>query len=217
MTNQGLLSLGEMILNQQTEITLPDSQILKNICKIYALATRMDLTVELLRQDWTLSWTTLFTRIITCQTLPFKPQKWAYTCLNRLMGLYGFARRRDKKYTTFSKFLVTSLAPSILECYLREIQNQMNGRQVLERIKQLQLVFLEFCCRSKPLFKLLNPHLEILFLKVVVPELVFKKDDEELWEDQELYVQRKNDPPVEQFRSAESAAQDLLEAFVRLR
>ena len=201
-------------------------QILKNIAKTYASSTRMDMAVEMLAMDWIVPWASCFIRIVELTepannpntAIFWKLKKWSYTSLNSMMGRYALARKRDKKFTIFSKTFIQNFAPKILSTYLTQIQHQLQGQKVSPRVAQCQLVFLEYICRTKSTFTHLEPHLEVIVRQVILPLLYFSKDDQELWQDDQVeYVHKKIDPPLEDFKSPQTAAEDLMEAFVRHR
>ncbi len=122
----------------------------------------MDLAKELQSEHVLIPWVTLFMAIVdwrwisgTSIALPQDPaerekhmwwkcKKWAYACLNCLMGRYAKARNKDKKYSAFSKLFLAQFSPRILQQYFSQISLEIQGDWCSPRVKQTQLNYLEF-------------------------------------------------------------------------
>ena len=62
----------------------------------------------------------------------------------------------------------------------------------------------------------MKPHLEPLIVQFIFPLLCFSDSDQELWdEDPVEFIHKKIDPPMDDYRSPVTAAEELLRAIIR--
>ncbi|KAJ3320443.1 hypothetical protein HDV06_005266 [Boothiomyces sp. JEL0866] len=212
-----LLSIGQKL----EQIDNPESLLmLKTIVKTYNCSIRMDLSPVLQSMDSLVPWCTLFMNIVQKKSgetdekhVFWKLKKWAFSCLNTLMGKYG-RRKGDKKYVQFSKLFVEHFVPKILTVYFQQFeQNSFSSPRTI----QLQLSFIGHCIGLKPIWPMILEKLELL-VKFIFPLLCFTEQDQELWdEDPVEYIHKKVDPPIDDFRSPVTAAEELLVSLVKSR
>ena len=222
--------LGIAVRLEKNHESIESLFLLKCIVKIFNYATRMDLAKDIMEPKNLVAWSSLFTSIVEWKSaisLPsdederekhiyWKCKKWSYRNLNSLMGRYAIARKKDKKYSAFSKLFLKEFAPKLLGVYLQQINYHIQGQWCSSRAKQSQFCFLEYCIKPASTWPILLQHLEPIVLQFIFPQLCFSEADRELWEDDPVeFVQKKVDPPMEDFKSPVNAAGDLLEAFVR--
>jgi hypothetical protein len=209
--------------------------MLKTIMKTYSCSIRMEMPKSLQQSESIVRWATLFLSIVNRNWTPevielpmddnerekhmyWKCKKWAFGCLNSIMGRYARARRKDKNYAAFSKLFMDQFVPKILDSYLIQISNYTNGTWTSKRVQQALLTFLEHCVKPKSTWTVLSTHLEPIITKFVFPLLSFTDADEELWnEDPVEYIHKKVDPPIDDFRSPVTAAHELLVVIAETR
>jgi importin-7 len=202
--------------------------VLKTILKTFNYAIRMELINSLQQMDSIVAWGSLFLTVINHKwsldviELPANPlerekhmywkcKKWAYGCMNTLMGRYARARRKDKNYAAFSKVFLEQFVPRTLDAYMIQISNITNGEWVSKRVQQCLLTFLEHCVKPKQPWQVVRNHLEPIVVKFIFPLLSYSDEDEELWnEDPVEYIHKKVDPPIDDFKSPITAAHELL-------
>jgi hypothetical protein len=101
---------------------------------------------------------------------------------------------------------------------MQQIESNVKGEWISDRVKQFLFSFLEYCIKPSNTWNILQNHLEALVLHFIFPQLSFSKTDFELWEEDPVeYVQKKIDPPIEDFKSPVTAAADFLAALVKNR
>ncbi|KAJ2991496.1 hypothetical protein HDV02_003755 [Globomyces sp. JEL0801] len=207
--------------------------MLKTILKIYSCSIRMELSNALQSPDSLIPWGTLFLAVVSRQVpdgtfnfpndaderakhIWWKCKKWAYSCLNNLMGRYGRGGKTNKRYAGFSKLFLNQFAPKIFEVFYQQLELTMTGVWMSPRVTQLSLTFLEHCIKPKSTWGLFQARLDTIIANFIFPQLCFSESDLELWnEDPVEYIHKKIDPTIDDFRSPVTAATELLGTLVR--
>jgi hypothetical protein len=145
----------------------------------------------------------------------WKAKKWAFQSLYHLYSRYARSLKKDKRYINFSKVFMEHFVPNIVETYLKQLQSLISGVWVTNRVKQQIAMFLEECIKPKQAWLLVKPHLETIVTHFIFPILCFTEADQELWDmDPVEFIHKKIDPPLDDFRSPVTGAEELLSTIV---
>ncbi|KAL2872424.1 armadillo-type protein [Aspergillus lucknowensis] len=204
-----LLSIGSKLVDEES---LEAAEMLRIVVKSYKHAIYFELSPHLQSHQVTVSWCTLFLRIIAKQPPAnsmmeskeerelnhwWKCKKWAYANLNRLFIRYGnpttVTKSSTPDYTQFAKAFISTFAPEILKGYLQEIDKYVSKGQWLSNpALSYTLIFFEECVKPKSMWDHLKPHMENLIAHFVFPILCQTDEDIELFQtDPSEYLHRK--------------------------
>lgn len=187
----------------------------KALLKIYNSTIRLNLSDY--HKSSIHEWVSLFTKIIQLETasvdeksVEWKAKKWAHNCISTLFRYTG-----RKNCSDFSTVYLTSCVPALMPVYFDQISRFVQGQYLSERSKQLTCAFLELCIKPKPTWPILQQHLEQVITHFIYPLLCFTEDDQDLWDSNPVeYIHKKIDPPMDDFRSPVTAAEELLTTLV---
>lgn len=193
---------------------------------------RLELAKSLQNSQTLLGWATVFVQIIEKPILDtfeglssdpeerekhpwWKAKKWAFQSLYHLYSRYAWSLKKDKRYTAFAKMFMEYFAPNIVQTYIKQVQLFTTGTWMSNRAKQQLAMFLEECIKPKATWLMIKPHLEIIIIHFIFPILCFTEADQELWDtDPVEFIHKKIDPPIDDYRSPVTGAEELLTAIV---
>jgi hypothetical protein len=207
--------------------------MLRLVLKIYFRSIQISLSKCQRESASTEAWIGLFLRTIDkeipLESLPedeaererhpwWKAKKWAYANLNKLFCKYGDPHADDsKKNIQWAKAFESSIAPEILNAYLKQMEAMIGGKWMSPRCQHSIATFLNEAVQHKKTWLALKPHIESIVGYFIFPLQCFKEKDQELWdEDPVEYIRKKNDP-LEDFKSPVFASSSLLLTLARSR
>jgi hypothetical protein len=228
----GVLNVGNTLIDEDDSLA---GEMLREVLKIYKMATYHELPVALQQSNSVVAWGSLFLRVIKKQ-LPqevlskdedereehpwVKCKKWAFANLCRLLSRYGVITELSEKavkYKEFSKMFLHSFVPEIIKAYFEQIQLWVEKRIWLGKACLFHILgFLEECIQVKSTWLLLKPHIEVIVAHVVFPLLCPTDNDLQLFEDDpEEYIHKRID--VYEESTPDIAATNFLLTLLRKR
>jgi hypothetical protein len=203
-----------------------DPELLHLIFKMFSLSIRKDMDTYHLNQQNLIAWCTVFINTIQMKhtindpdperSHYWKAKKWAYSCLNTLFIKYARHRKNEAKFAAFSKFFMNNIAENLTQIYITELKSACHGQWTSNRVKQKLATYLENAVKPNQTWPLISQNMDLIVLQFIYPIFCFSENDAELWQDDPVeYIHKKLDPPMDDFRNPNSAAEDLLGALVR--
>ncbi|KAI9016788.1 armadillo-type protein [Hyaloraphidium curvatum] len=225
-----LEKIGSKLLEEESRDA---HEMLKLVIKTYFQSIQAELSKTQQDRSWLVSWGNLFIKTILlpppASAMPedlderekaplWKAKKWAYRCLNRLFSRYGnpTLENTKKKYGAFAKNFVENFAPLILRTYMSQTASLVSGQIWLSKWAMHSIAtFYADSVKLKSTWKLMKPEVPSIIAYFIFPMLCFSSEDAELWEDNPVEFVRKKLDPMEDFKSPEHAAANLLVTLVR--
>lgn len=152
----------------------------------------------------------------------WKMKKWAMHIQNKVLSRYGNPKldtySASEGNKEFSKRYMAGVCTAVVEMYLLQIQNDIQGTIKLPgRHFCLVCDHLEATFRDKHTWAMVGPHIEAILRGFIFPRTCTSEEDDELWEDDPCeYVRCKLDP-FNDYYSASSSALNLLVDLIRQR
>lgn len=233
MAFPGVLNVGMSLVNEDSHTA---GEMMRDIMKIYKMATYIEMPVSLRQTDSVTGWFALFLSVIK---KPFpkevldldiegreqhpwvKTKKWASWNVSRIFSRYVNGTRlasKGQEYAEFSRVFGEKFTPEILETYFAELTVWIEGNSWMAPETQYNIIsFLEECAKVKESWKLLKPHAETVISHVIFPLLCPTDQDLELFEDEpEQYIHKQIDV-FEESNTPDIAATSFLMTVMRLR
>lgn len=239
MTFAGVLNIGNQLVeqtNSDKESSDAAGEMLRNVMKIYKMATYHILPDQLQQYDSIVGWGTLFLRVVKMNfpqsvldldewERPQEPwvkcKKWAYANLFRLLFRYANSETqndKDSKYYQFANLYINHFVPEILKSYFEQIQAWVEKKVYISGACMYNMLsFFDRCVTNKSTWEMIKPHIDTLVSHVIFPLLIPTDDDlDMIEEDPEEYIHRRIDF-FEETPTADVAATNFLLTLVRKR
>ncbi|KAL8140216.1 hypothetical protein V2J09_006237 [Rumex salicifolius] len=208
----------------------PDvADLITLICKIFWSSIYLEIPRQLYDPNVFNAWMVLFLNVLE-KPVPeghtvdpdlrkpsgwWKVKKWIVQILNRLYSRFGDVRLQNPESKLFAQAFQKNYSGKILECHLSLLNVIRVGGYLPDRVTNLILQYLSNSVTKATMYKLLQPHLDVLLFEVIFPLMCFNNNDQNLWdEDPHEYV-RKGYDIIEDLYSPRTASLDFLSELVR--
>lgn len=228
----GVLAVGNSLVGEESAAA---GDMLRDVLKVYKMATYHQLPVGLRTREAVAGWGALMLRA-AAKPLPKEVQgldpderemhpwakchKWSTANLLRLFQRYASSSAnlsdKNSQYAEFRTLFVDEFVPEIIRVYFERIQQWAQGAVWLAPAMLYNVLgFLEICINSKQTWSLLKPHYETLVSHVVFPLLCPTDEDLELFEDEPTEYIHKRIDIYEESPTPDMAATNFLLTLVR--
>ncbi|KAI5955332.1 NMD5 [Candida jiufengensis] len=187
-----ILNIGKGIISnvdQGTEITEIQAEIIKLILKSYKYVTYFDLPEPLRSKDQVFQWGEFHASIINIKPPSYvlndslseqeksfyqisKCYKWAIANILRLFIRYASSNTLSKKvsYKEFHQLFISEFIPHFIQQFLTIIEEYCHGKRWLCITSLYQLLeFLSHCIVEKPTWTIIKPYFETITTHLVYP------------------------------------------------
>ena len=194
----------------------------KAICKTYWSATYIDVGPSLAEegtfQEWMLAFHAIITSKVPTEGMPtadktelkhwpwWKTKKWALHVVNRVFNRYGNPKACKPGHKGLAMTYSTKYASVFLGVYTELLGSLAAGEVMPDRIVNLAIQHVTTALGVPSTYKVLQPHLDDLFQRVMFPVLCFNAEDDELWVDDPHEYVRKSQDFIEDMYSPGMAA-----------
>ena len=217
-----LLEILQALLAYQGPPNAELEELKKAICKTYWSATYLDVGPSLAEegtfQAWMLAFHAVITSAIPTEGMPtgdkteikhwpwWKTKKWALHVVNRVFNRYGNPKSCKPEHKDLAVTYSTKYASVFLGVYIELLGSMSSGEVMPDRIVNLSIQHVTTALGVPSTYKVLQPHLDDIFQRVVFPVLCFNAEDDELWVDDPHEYVRKTQDFIEDMYSPRMAA-----------
>ena len=197
-------------------------ELKKAICKTYWSATYMNVGPSLAAEGTFREWMSAFHAIITAEVptegMPtedktelkhwpwWKTKKWAMHVVNRMFSRYGNAKQVKAEHKPLSTMYRNNYAAHFLRVYIEFLSKLSAGAIMPDRVVNLAVQHLSTAVSLPLTYKVMEPHLDEIFQRVIFPILCFNAEDDELFADDPHEYVRKSQDFIEDMYSPRMAA-----------
>ncbi|CAD5229107.1 unnamed protein product [Bursaphelenchus okinawaensis] len=202
----------------------------KLMLKIFFCLIQFSLSTDVLTAEDFGHWLALFVKIVERdipaeveqvdveerdETIWWKCKKWALKIIERVFERYGSKGHVEAAYKTFAEYYTANYLSPVVTSVLKVLERYIKKEYVSSRVMYLSICHIAEALSHGSIWKLVKPHLDVIFCDIMFPLLQFSEVDQELWEDDpEAYLREKQDC-FEEVRNPAAAAIRFLNAAAK--
>ncbi|CAD5234879.1 unnamed protein product [Bursaphelenchus xylophilus] len=202
----------------------------KLMLKIFYCFIQFSLSTDALTPESFGHWLALFVKIVERdipteveqidyedrdETIWWKCKKWALKIIERVFERYGSKGHVEASYKEFAEYYTKNYLAPVVTSVLKVLERYIRKEYVTNRVMYLSICHVAEALSHGSIWKLVKPHLDVIFCDILFPLMQFTDVDQELWEeDPESYLREKQDC-FEEVRSPASAAIRFLNAAAK--